>query len=78
MKNSVCLFACVCVSVFACSCVCLSVDPNECVFSVFIFAFQYAEAHITDWGITTEPDDIAGRYFFSDPNSTPPARVKAA
>ena len=79
MKNSVCLLTacvcvCVCVSAFACSCVCLSVAATECV---FIFAVQYAEAHITDWGITTEPYDKVGRYFFSGPNSDPPARVKA-
>lgn len=79
MKNSVCLFVyllcvCVCMEVFACSCVCLSVDPSECV---FILAVQYAEALITYWGITTEPDDMAGRCFFSGPNSSPPARVKA-
>lgn len=61
MKNRVfvCLLTvCVCARVFACSCVCLSVDPSE---RVFIFAVQYAEAHITDWEITTEPDDMAGR-----------------
>lgn len=43
---------------FACSCVCLSVDPSE---RVFIFAVQYAEARITDWEITTEPDDMAAK-----------------
>lgn len=72
---TVCMCVCICVSVFARSCVCLSVNPNECV---FIFAVKYAEVHITDWGITTEPDDIAGRHFFSGPNSSLPSRVKAA
>lgn len=71
----VCVCACVCMPVFACSCVRLSVNPNKCVFT---FAVQYAEANITDWGITSEPDDIAGRYFSSDLNSTPPGRVKAS
>lgn len=69
----VCVSLCMCVRVFACSCVCLSVDPSELV---FIFAVQYAEDHITHWEITTEPDDMVGRCFFSGPNSALPARVQ--
>lgn len=52
------LAVCARARVFARSCVCLSVDPSE---RMFIFAVQYAEAHITDWEITTEPDDMAGK-----------------